>query len=407
MSLVQLNTSPYLVWSIASLFYAYQYIIRLMPSIMMPEFMQQFQIDSGTFGQLSGIYYIGYSLAHMPLGILLDRYGPKYVIPSCILLAVAGIFPFLFASFWVYPIVGRLLIGIGSSAAILGTFKIIHLAFTQDRFTRMLSFSVTIGLMGAIYGGGPVNLMKEAMGYQSVMSIFIVIGIALAFVTYISMPLHKATTNTSVFMDIKTVFQNKRVIQVCLFAGLMVGPLEGFADVWGTPFLQQVLGLESAVSATLPSSIFIGMCFGGPLLSFITEKTNSYYDIIVFVGIIMSLCFLWFTWTLPSPFLITILFFIVGLGCGYQIIAIFKASQYVPEHVVGLTTAVANMIIMIFGYVFHSLIGLTVQQLGGAQNIFALKMGVSIIPAGIFIAICGFLFIMMRERQDSACLETS
>ena len=369
---------------------------------MMPEFMQQFQMDSVTFGQLSGIYYIGYSLAHMPLGILLDRYGPKHVLPSCILLSVLGMLPFLFATFWVYPIIGRLLIGIGSSAAILGTFKIIHLAFSQDRFTRMLSFSVTIGLMGAIYGGGPVNLMKEAFGYQYVMSIFMIVGVVLAFITYIMMPYYKADSHTSVITDIKTVFQNKRVLQVCFFAGLMVGPLEGFADVWGTPFLQQVFGLESNIAATLPSSIFIGMCFGGPLLSFITEKTNSYYDVIISVGVVMSLSFLWFTWgALSSTLLITVLFFIIGLGCGYQIIAIFKASQYVPEHVVGLTTAVANMIIMIFGYIFHSIIGLTVQHLGGAENPFALKMGITVIPIGIILAIFGFLFILTKERQEA------
>ena len=48
-----------------------------MPNIMLDDIMQQFQIDAATFGQFSGVYYIGYSLMHLPIGIMLDRFGPE------------------------------------------------------------------------------------------------------------------------------------------------------------------------------------------------------------------------------------------------------------------------------------------------------------------------------------------
>ena len=59
----------WMVWIIASLFYAYQYILRVMPNIMLDDIMQQFNLSSATFGQFSGVYYIGYSLMHIPLGL--------------------------------------------------------------------------------------------------------------------------------------------------------------------------------------------------------------------------------------------------------------------------------------------------------------------------------------------------
>lgn len=62
----------------------------------------------------------------------------------------------------------RVLIGIGSSAAILGTFKIIRMVFKESHFTCMLGFSVTIGLLGAIYGGGPLSYLTQTFGYQAV-----------------------------------------------------------------------------------------------------------------------------------------------------------------------------------------------------------------------------------------------
>src|SRR5271168_1271619 len=113
----------WVVWVVASVFYAYQYILRVMPNIMLDDIMQQFNINAATFGQFSGVYYIGYSLMHLPIGIMLDRYGPRKTMTGCILLTVMGLMPLIFAEHWIYPMAGRALIGIGSSAAILGVFK--------------------------------------------------------------------------------------------------------------------------------------------------------------------------------------------------------------------------------------------------------------------------------------------
>lgn len=99
------------------------------------------------------------------------------------LLTVIGLLPIIYADNWIYPILGRALIGIGSSAAILGTFKIIRMTFRERYFTRMLSFSVTIGLIGAIYGGGPLAYMCDALGYKAVVQILAYFGVFLALVT--------------------------------------------------------------------------------------------------------------------------------------------------------------------------------------------------------------------------------
>src|ERR1700724_560918 len=101
-------------WVIGSIFYAYQYILRGMPNIMLEDIMQQFHIGAATFGQFSGVYYIGYSLMHLPVGIMLDRFVPRKVMRACILVTVVGLLPLIFAEHWMYPIAGRLLIGMGS-----------------------------------------------------------------------------------------------------------------------------------------------------------------------------------------------------------------------------------------------------------------------------------------------------
>lgn len=393
------RTIAWMVWIIASVFYAYQYILRVMPNIMLDDILLQFDMSAATFGQFSGVYYLGYSLMHLPIGIMLDRYGPRRVMTACILLTIVGMMPLIFAEHWVYPIAGRFLIGLGSSAAILGVFKIVRMTFSEKNFPRMLSFSVTIGLIGAIYGGAPVSYMRDAFGYHGVIKLFALAGVALAIATYWIVPDLKNVSQGTVISNIKEVISNGRVVWSCIFAGLMVGPLEGFADVWGTAFLKQAYGFDGKIAASLPSMIFIGMCFGAPLLSVIAEKVGGYSVTIIGAGMTMVVSFsVLLFWNL-TPSTISLSFVLVGICSAYQILAIYKASTYVREEVAGLTTAVANMIIMIFGYGFHATMGGVINARGGPNVSEALMYGVAVIPIALSIGTCGFIILFIKERK--------
>lgn len=392
------RSSAWAVWVVASVFYAYQYILRVMPNIMLDDIMQHFGIGAATFGQFSGIYYIGYSLMHLPIGIMLDRFGPKKVMTGCTLLTVIGMLPLVFTDHWIFPIVGRALVDMGSSAAILGVFKIIRMTFSEARFPRMLSISVTIGLIGAIYGGGPVDYMREAFGYEVVIQVFAAIGVALAAATYCIIPETEVSHQTTITADIKEVLSNRRVIWACIFAGLMVGPLEGFADVWGTVFFKQVYGFDGVLAASLPSMMFVGMCFGSPVLTLIAEKMGSYLRPVIGAGVVMAVSFFALLLGQLTPGVISISFFVVGICCAYQILAIYKVSTYVREEVAGLATALANMIIMTFGYVFHGVIGAVVNVTGGANSSDALVYGIMAIPIALCIGTVGFTRLSTKER---------
>jgi predicted MFS family arabinose efflux permease len=385
------------VWIVASIFYAYQYILRVMPNIMLNDIMQQFNIDAAIFGQFSGVYYMGYSLMHIPIGIFLDRYGPRKVMSICILLTVIGLLPIVYSEQWIYPLIGRILIGIGSSAAILGTFKIIRITFKEKHFSRMLSFTVMIGLMGAIYGGAPVSYLCDQFGYQVVVQIFGVMGLGLAAMTFFIVPEMESPHETSVMADIKEVLSNSKVIWICICSGLMVGPLEGFADVWGGEFFKQVYGYDAGTATKLPSVIFLGMGFGAPVLNYIAEKTQQYFWTIIGSGITMALIFFTLLSGGLSQSLIAASFFIVGVCSSYQVLAIYKASTYVRDHVAGLTTAVANMIIMSFGYAFHTIIGLVVNYSGDLGLSKAYEYGIVTIPIALTMAAIGFLSIQIQE----------
>lgn len=408
----------WVMWLLVSLFFAYQYILRVMPNIIMTDVMQQFNFNATTFGQYSGVYYIGYSLVHLPIGILLDRFGPRKVLTICILMAGLGTLPVIISDFWLYPIIGRAFIGMGSAGAILGVFKIIRMCFKEARFTRILGFSVTIGAMGAIYGGGPLNYLCGLMGYKVVSAILIGISVLLAASIYFIVPNIEPDKNTTILSELKQVFGSKKIMLICFLSGLMVGPIEGFADVWGSKFLKQVFGFEDAIASSLPSIIFLGMCFGSPVLGYIVEKSRSMLSVLMGSGILMALGFLFLLQNdylfsgelLQSSYAVpvfSIIFALIGVCCAYQIFAIYFASTYVKDNAKGLATAVANMIIMLFGYFFHSVIGWVISFCGGTENVTAFKYGIAVIPICLSIAVFGFLMMFLFERKNAGVVPAS
>lgn len=402
----------WMMWFLASVFYAYQYILRVSPNIMMPDIMAKYDIEAALFGQFSGLYYLGYAGSHIPIGLMLDRIGPKKVLPVCMLFAVAGLSPFIWTDIWIYPILGRFLIGIGSSGAILGVFKIIQICFPADRFTRMLGISVTIGLLGGIYGGQPVHYLLQTFGWEQVLQIICLVGLAMALAMYLLIPNYQEVnpSTENIWRSIKTVLSHPRAMTICILGGMMVGPMEGFADVWGTEYLKSAYNLDSSVASGLPSFIFLGMCFGAPLLSYLADKFRNYFAVIIASALIMAAGFAAMLLGVFNVFGLTINFVVIGVMCAYQIPVIYMASQSVPKHVQSLTTACANMIIMTFGYVFHSSIGQilnlswdgTLVDGTPVYSSLAYTTALMVIPSGLMIGALGFYWLSRAQRVEVA-----
>lgn len=401
------GTLAWALWSMAAFFYAYQYILRVFPSVMKDSIAEKFAIDAQGMGAFSGAYYLGYAIMHLPIGVLLDRFGPKWVLSSCVLVSVLGVIPLVFGQSWEMAVVGRFLVGAGSSGAILGVFKIVRMYFPDALFSRVLGLSVTVGLMGAIYGGYPVHNLSQSMGWDKVLGAVFVGGLFLAVFMGLFIPRivpQKAAAENSVFADLKEVFANKYVLLTALFAALMIGPLEGFADLWAVSYLVHVYGYSPEVAASLPSLIFIGMGVGSPVLAYLAEKWKAYYPVTLGCALGMAGVFaILLLFKMPS-FVVGAFFFMIGVLSAYQVLALYINSKNVPDRLSGIVTAFTNMVVMAFGYVFHTLIARVMTHLwdGKVQDCVPLyspgsyAYGLSVIPLGLVLAFVGFACIKNR-----------
>jgi len=384
-------------WFFATMFYTYQCILRVLPNVSMKNIIHDFDINATQIGVFSGVYYIGYTLMHIPIGLLIDRFSVKKILPLCVFLTSLGLVPLIYSDLFTNAILGRLLLGAASSAAVLGLFKVIKVGFGEEKFTSLIGMSVTIGLLGAIYGGRPLDYLISIYGWDKIINIFIIYGIFFSVLLYLVLPNTSKEDRKHRFSivemwdDVKIIFCNSKVVLLSFIGGLMVGPIEGFADAWGTSFFESFYGLGRDDATILPSVIFFGMCFGSTLLGYITDKTKSHIKIVVTSNIIMLVSFLFIFSGQCNLYILYILMFIIGFLSAYQLAILSKVREYNDQRLADLTSAAGNMIMMIFGTIFHVLIGVVTSHFDSVTK------GLVVIPVALILALI-LLFTLMAKK---------
>ena len=401
-----------ILWCLANLFFAFQFILRLSAGILREDIIQKFSVDAASFGTLAGYYYLGYSGAQIPLGIMLDRLSFRFVTSIAIATAGIGTLTFVTTDNWNLLLLGRFLIGVGSGVAFLSVAKITTTHFEEKYHSLLLGFSFTFGLIGAVFGATPMQLLFDKFGYNDTfntlaLTAFLLAGMMLLFG---KMDTARNTDTNNIFSSVIKLLLNPKILLIGISGGLMVGSLEGFADVWAIPFFSQIFAMSKNESRTITSFVYIGMCFGGPLLALAAGLIRSANFMIFLTGTFTIIVFL-ILFYLPPLSLTTsaILMFFLGIFCCYQVLVFTVVSSQVEASSAGLAIAVTNCINMSFGHFFHSVIGNALQnnwngevnEMGSAiYTIDNFIYALAIIPICCFIGQLGFGFLALKSKDN-------
>ncbi|MBY0533424.1 MAG: MFS transporter [Rickettsiaceae bacterium] len=397
---------PFFMWLWPLLFFAYQFILRLWPGLMMHQIMDQFSIDASHFGLLAAFYYYGYSIMQIPVAILLDRFSARSIIFIFAVLCGLATLTFTYTSNFYLALLSRFLIGVGSAVGFLGVSKVLSEWFPKAQYARMVGFSFTFGLTGAIYGGKPVSILIETYSWKTVALTLAIVSITLGFATYFALcspqNIKKSIPEEKFkIANFKAILASPSIWFLAFSNLLMVGSLEGFADVWGVPYLMTAYGINKGDAAGLISFIFFGMLFGGPLLALCSKRFGN-YSVIGMCGFIMTLTFVLLLQSKTyNPLMLTCLFFVLGIMCCYQVIVFSAGSSLVEPKNLGVTIAFLNCINMLGGSFFHTVIGkiMDVFWVGSLNDsglriydIHAYKYSLSVVP---ICACLGSIIVVM------------
>lgn len=409
MSISNRNILPYFMWILGSLFFCYQFILRLWPSLLMSDIMQQFKIDATAFGFMSSMYYYGYATMQIPLAIMLDRFGVKKILFYSVILCAFATYLFTSTDNWALALLARFLVGAGSAVGFLGASKVISQWFSKEKYARMVGFTFSFGLLGAIYGGKPITNMIGNFGWQQVAYFLVIAAILIALLILFFLKERQENIETSTMLklsDFKQALKMPALWWLAIANLLMVGSLEGFADVWGVNYLMKAYDFDKPKAAEITSLIFIGMLFGGPLLAYISENIGTKVTIILCAfGMALLLCIVIFIPKDLSFLALKIIFFLIGVMCCYQVLVFAAGSKLVSPALLGVAIAFLNCINMLGGSFFHTIIGRLMDVFWGGElqgnikiySVLSYQKSLLIIP---FCALIGGIIIYcLRKKQ--------
>lgn len=358
------------VWSFAGLFYAYQFILRVSPSVMTDDLMSSFAIEACSLGILSAFYYNSYTLLQVPIGLSMDKFGPTRLMRGAVLLCIAGTLLFAMSDSLYIAAFGRLIIGIGSACAFLGTVKLATTWFKPERLALVVGFTLLAGKLGGIFGQGPLAYLTSALGWRMALYIISAIGVLIAIGIWVFVRdeppygiqgQEEEETTVSIrmlFVHLKDVIMNYRIWALAIYGSMMYVPLSAFADLWGTPYLMKLyeIGREEAGFAT--SMIFVGAGVGSPLVAVVSNYFEDRKWTMVF-GALLSLIVNAIIIVVPDiPYAVMLgLLFLVGVFFSSQPLIFSSVTQLTPHSSNGTVVSFTNMIVMISGVVMQPFLG--------------------------------------------------
>ena len=140
------------ICTIGAIFYFYEYLLRIEPSVMVEDLMQHFSVVATGFGFIVAAYYYAYTPLQLVVGVLIDRYGSKIMLGVGVIACALGSLLFGTADSVFMAMIARFLIGLGSSFAFVGVLKLGAEWLPKKHFAMFAGFTTAIGMLGGITG---------------------------------------------------------------------------------------------------------------------------------------------------------------------------------------------------------------------------------------------------------------
>jgi MFS family permease len=172
------------VWGLAVIFYFYELMLLVSPSVMVDDLTLTFKTSAEQLGSLAAFYYYAYAMMQIPVGLLMDRFGPRILLTLAAAFCALGCVIFGFApALWVAQ-AGRFVMGIGGSFAVVGCLKLASLWFPVNRFAFLTGIMVSVGMMGGVFGQEPIAKIVAIIGWRDTVLLGAVLGAILSVIIW-------------------------------------------------------------------------------------------------------------------------------------------------------------------------------------------------------------------------------
>ncbi len=356
---------PWVVCGLGGLFFSYGYFQRVAPSVMVAELMGEFGVGAAVLGNLGALFFYAYAVMQLPAGVMLDRWGPRRVLPGAIVFCALGCWVFATADGIAQAYVGRLMIGTGAGFSWVGALKLTTLWFPVHRFALVSGVCTMLGMVGGVGAQAPLAAVVQMAGWRESLIGVAVLGGVLAATVWLVVhdepghaPRAAPRPSAGVLHGLGRVLATPQVWLVALFAAMLVPCMAAFAGLWGVPYMMQAHGLEGPQAAAAVSLVLIGFGIASPFVGWWSDHIGR-RKAPMLVGASVALAAIGVLVYAPGLSLVaaSALCLVYGIGSSVFVLAFATGREHGPPEAAGAAMGFINMTLITVGAVFQPLIG--------------------------------------------------
>jgi len=255
--------------------YFLSYLYRLVNAVIAPNLTSDFSLGPAELGLLTSAYFISFAAFQLPLGVLLDRFGPRRIEAALLLCAASGALTFGCAESLLGLVVGRALIGLGVSACLMAAFKAFTLWFPTRQWPRINGLQLAAGGLGALSATVPVEAALQFTDWRGVFLLLAAATAAVAVAVFGCVPEKAQEADRSRLADqlrgIGRVFTSPVFWRVAPLATFSQATYMSIISLWAGPWLRDNAGLDRSGAAQVLLWAAAAMTAGYIVMGLLTE----------------------------------------------------------------------------------------------------------------------------------------
>lgn len=384
------------------------YLFRTVNAVIAPDLARDIGVDPASLGLLTSAYFLSFAAFQLPLGVLLDRYGPRRVEATLLLFAAAGAFVFARAETFTGLMIGRALIGLGVSACLMAAFKAFTLWFPPERLPLVNGIQMISGGVGALAATTPVELSLQLTDWRGVFLILAGLTVAAAVCVFLIVPeksgTHSGETLREQLAGIRQVFTSRTFWTIAPWAVAAQAAYLSIVGLWSGPWLRDIANYDRMAVANTLMGVSLAMIAGYFAFGALTERlarrniqpmTVAATGMLIFIFVQCLLVLQWTTLTLP----LWLLFGFCGTAC---ILPYAVLSQSFPNHLSGRANTGLNLLVFVAAFAAQWVIGLIINlwplTVSGGYNASGYSTGFGLI---LSLQIAAAIWYLISSRSVS------
>lgn len=353
----QNNRFRWIVFASVLFTYLFMSSQRTAPGLITDQLMRDFHVTATTIGLLASIQFFVYTGLQIPMGIMADRFGPHFFLIIGAILTGLGTIIYSLGTDAFVLFFARILTGMGDATIWVNMVLILSQWFNAKEFTRLIGVAAMTGSLGFLLATVPFSLWIDLLGWRAAFFstglLLCLCGIFLYFVL-VKKPKQidsdktiiekEETQREKTLVLLRRIVSNRQAWALFLCHFGIVGTYVGFIGSWAVPYGMDMYGMTRSEASQLILIGLVGALIGAPLSGWISSRLEMIKRPYMVVHIILLLS--WSTFLIfngnPPNFLLTTLFFVIGLAYGANALTFAAVRKSFPIMESGLASGFAN-----------------------------------------------------------------